>query len=197
MRYKWRTVFLSGPLRQKKHALANRWYCIALLSVVFFLSAYNRCADNSAAADEQKCVPQNEIAAVTGFWRGSISQIVGLVARLRRRTRCGNFNSGLLIATDGAFLVFGASRGCGGFLIICYGICHGIVCTGFIFFDCFRSIYDQCAVVLRGLNDGYSMAVSGHIRKRDVYISCVRLLSFINLHLRSIGNISGFIHRQG
>ena len=81
--------------------------------------------------------------------------------------------------------------------IICYGICHGIVCTGFILFDCFRSIYDQCAVVLRGLNDGYSMAVSRHIRKRDVYISCVRLMSFINLHLRSIGNISGFIHRHG
>ena len=101
----------------EKHTLANRWYCIALLSVVLFLSAYNRCADSSAAADEQKCAPQNEIAAVTGFWRGSISQIVGLVARLRRRTRCGNFNGGLLIATDGAFLVLGASRGCGGFLI--------------------------------------------------------------------------------
>ena len=87
------------------------------LSVVLFLSAYNRCADNSTAADEQKCAPQNGIAAVTGFWRGSISGLVGLVARLRRRTRCGNFNGGLLIATDGAFLVLGASRGCGGFLI--------------------------------------------------------------------------------
>ena len=81
--------------------------------------------------------------------------------------------------------------------IICYSICHGIVCTGFISLDGFRSIYDQCAVVLRGLNDGYSMAVSRHIRKRDVYISCVRLLSFINLHFRSIENLSGFIHRQG
>ena len=101
----------------EKHALANRWYCIALLSVVLFLSAYNRCADNSTAADEQKCAPQNEIAAVTGFWRGSISGLVGLISRLRRRTRCGNFNGGLLIATDGAFLVLGASRGCGGFLI--------------------------------------------------------------------------------
>ena len=84
--------------------------------------------------------------------------------------------------------------------IICYSICHGIVCTGFISLDGFRPIYDQCAVVLRGLNDGYGIAVSGHIRKRDVYIisiSCVRLLSFINLHLRSIENLSGFIHRQG
>lgn len=130
MRYKWRTVFLSGPLRQKKHALANRWYCIALLSVVLFLSAYNRCADNSTAADEQKCAPQNEIAAVTGFWRGSISGLVGLVARLRRRTRCGNFNSGLLIATDGAFLVLGASRGCGGFLI---SITHLKLCAAVSF----------------------------------------------------------------
>lgn len=52
---------------QKKHALANRWYRIALLSVVLFLSAYNRCADDSAAADEQKCAPQNGIAAVTGI----------------------------------------------------------------------------------------------------------------------------------
>ena len=101
----------------EKTRLANRWYCIALLSVVLFLSAYNRCADNSTAADEQKCAPENGIAAVTGFWRGSISGLVGLVARLRRRTRCGNFYGGLLIATDGAFLMLGASFGCGGFLI--------------------------------------------------------------------------------
>ena len=62
--------------------------------------------------------------------------------------------------------------------IIRYSICHGIVCTGFISLDGFRPIYDQCAVVLRGLNDGYGIAVSRHIRKRDVYIisiSCVRL----------------------
>lgn len=52
---------------QKKHALANRWYRIAFLSVVLFLSAYNRCADNSTAADEQKCAPQNGITAVTGI----------------------------------------------------------------------------------------------------------------------------------
>lgn len=52
---------------QKKYALANRWYRIAFLSVVLFLSAYNRCADDSAAADEQKCAPQNGITAVTGI----------------------------------------------------------------------------------------------------------------------------------
>ena len=43
------------------------------LSVVLFLSAYNRCANGSTAADKQQSNPQSEVACIAG--RGSLRQL--------------------------------------------------------------------------------------------------------------------------
>ena len=40
-----------------------------LLAVVLFLFAYNRSAGHNAAADEQQCDPQHEVACVAGLRR--------------------------------------------------------------------------------------------------------------------------------
>ena len=45
------------------------------LSVVHFLSAYNRCANGCTAADEQQGNPQCKVTVVTGLWR------IGIVFR--------------------------------------------------------------------------------------------------------------------
>ena len=49
-----------------------------MLSVILFLSAYNRCANGSTAADEQQGDPQNKVACVTGLGK------LGIVFQLRR-----------------------------------------------------------------------------------------------------------------
>ena len=48
------------------------------LSVVLFLSAYNRCADGCTAADKQQGNPQSKVACIAGLRR------FGIVLQLRR-----------------------------------------------------------------------------------------------------------------
>ena len=52
------------------------------LSVVLFLSADNRCANGSTAADKQQSNPQSKIAGIAGLWR------FGIVLQLRRYGVC-------------------------------------------------------------------------------------------------------------
>ena len=52
------------------------------LSVVLFLSAYNRCTNGSTAADEQQGKPQSKIAGIAGLRR------FGIVLQLRRYGVC-------------------------------------------------------------------------------------------------------------
>ena len=48
------------------------------LSVVLFLSAYNRCADGCTAADEQQGNPQSKVACIASLEK------FGIVFQLRR-----------------------------------------------------------------------------------------------------------------
>ncbi|MBS6457561.1 MAG: hypothetical protein KH544_06180, partial [Firmicutes bacterium] len=52
------------------------------LSVVLFLSAYNRCADGCTAADKQQDKPQSKIAGIAGLGR------FGIVLQRRRYGVC-------------------------------------------------------------------------------------------------------------
>ena len=70
-----------------KSAVLLRRFCLARkmeqgsaiqLSVVLFLSAYNRCADGCTAADEQQGNPQSKVACVAGLGR------FGIVFQLHR-----------------------------------------------------------------------------------------------------------------
>ena len=64
------------------------------LSVVHFLSAYNRCANGCTAADEQQGNPQCKVTVVTGLWR------IGIVFGLLLLPVCGDLESsfGLLLS---------------------------------------------------------------------------------------------------
>ena len=60
------------------------------LSVVLFLSTYNRCTNGSTAADKQQGKPQNKIAGIAGLWRFGIAGLrrFGIVLQLRRYGVC-------------------------------------------------------------------------------------------------------------
>ena len=77
----------GGFRNQDKSAVFLRRFCLARkleqgnaiqLSVVLFLSAYNRCANGCTAADEQQGNPQCKVACIAGLGK------FGIVFQLRR-----------------------------------------------------------------------------------------------------------------
>ena len=78
----WEHTCIAGGLfvcgYNKKSAVLLRRFCLARkmeqwntiqLSVVLFLSAYNRCADGCTVADKQQNNPQCKVAVVAGLRR--------------------------------------------------------------------------------------------------------------------------------